>query len=46
MKYAFVLAGDHFDFRAFYIMKNGALFCDVTVTLIRQEKIGNIFFLK
>ena len=31
---------------AFYIMKNGTLLCDVTMTLMRQEKIGNIFFLK
>ena len=27
-------------------MKNGTLLCDVTMTLMRQEKIGNIFFLK
>ena len=34
------------NFHAFYITKNGMLLCDVTMTLIRQEKIGNIFFLK
>ena len=34
------------NFHAFYITKNGTLLCDVTMTLIRQEKIGNIFFLK
>ena len=34
------------DFHAFYITKSGTLLCDVTMTLIRQEKIGNIFFLK
>ena len=34
------------NFHAFYFMKNGTLLCDVTMTLIRQEKIGNIFFLK
>ena len=33
-------------FHAFYIMKNGTLLCDVTMTLTRQEKIGNILFLK
>ena len=31
---------------AFYIMENDTLLCDVTMTLMRQEKIGNIFFLK
>ena len=30
---------------AFYITKNGTLLCDVTMTLIRQGKNGNIFFL-
>ena len=30
----------------FYIMENGTLLCDVTMTLIRQEKNGNTFFLK
>ena len=34
------------NFHAFYITKNGTLLCDVTMTLILQEKIGNIFFLK
>ena len=34
------------NFHAFYFTKNGTLPCDVTMTLIRQEKIGNIFFLK
>ena len=38
------------SFHAFYIMfisrKNGTLLCDVTMTLIGQEKIGNIFFLE
>ena len=34
------------NIHAFYIMKNGTLLCDVTMTLIRQQKIGNIFFLK
>ena len=34
------------NFHAFYITKNGTLLCDVTMTLIRQEKIGNIIFLK
>ena len=34
------------NFHAFYIMENSKLLCDVTMTLIRQEKIGNIFFLK
>ena len=34
------------NFHPFYIMKNGTLLCDVTMTLIRQEKNGNIFFLK
>ena len=34
------------SFHAFYVTKNGMLLCDVTMTLIRQEKIGNIFFLK
>ena len=34
------------NFHAVYIMKNGTSLCDVTMTLIRQEKIGNIFFLK
>ena len=34
------------NIHAFYIMKNGTLLCDVTMTLMRQEKIGNIFFLK
>ena len=34
------------NFHAFYIMKNGTSRYDVTMTLIRQEKIGNIFFLK
>ena len=26
------------NFHAFYITKNGTLLCDVTMTLIRQEK--------
>ena len=34
------------NFHAFYITKNGTLLCDITMTLIRLEKIGNIFFLK
>ena len=34
------------NFHAFYITKNGMLLCDVTMTLIRQEKNGNIFFLE
>ena len=34
------------NFHAFYITHIGALLCDVTMTLIRQEKNGNIFFLK
>ena len=34
------------NFHAIYIMENGTLLCDVTITLIRQDKIGNIFFLK
>ena len=34
------------NFHAFYITKNGTLLCDATMTLIRQEKIGNILFLK
>ena len=34
------------NFHAFYITKNGTLLCDVTMALIRQEKNGNIFFLK
>ena len=34
------------NFHAFYITENGTLLCDFTMTLIRQEKIGNIFFLK
>ena len=34
------------NFHAFYFTKNYTLLCDVTMTLIRHEKIGNIFFLK
>ena len=34
------------NFHAFHITKNSTLLCDVTVTLIRQDKIGNIIFLK
>ena len=34
------------NFHALYITKNDTLLCDVTMTLIRQEKNGNIFFLK
>ena len=34
------------NFLAFYMMKNGTLLCDATMTLMRLEKIGNIFFLK
>ena len=34
------------NFHAFYITNNGTLLCVVTMTLIRQEKIENIFFLK
>ena len=29
-----------------FISRNGTLLCDVTMTLIRQDKIGNIFFRK
>ena len=31
------------NFKVFYVTKNGTFLCDVTMTLIRQEKIGNIF---
>ena len=34
------------NFHAFYIMENGTLLCDVTMTLIRQEKLETSFFLK
>ena len=34
------------NFHAFYITKNGTLLCDVTMTLIRQEKLETSFFLK
>ena len=34
------------NFHAFYITKMVRYFRDVTMKLIRQEKIGNIFFLK
>ena len=41
-EYAFISAGDH----AFYITKNGTLLCDVTMTIIRQEKkMETSFFL-
>ena len=32
-------------FHAFYITKNGTLLCDITTTLIRQEKNRKTFFL-
>ena len=34
------------DFQALNKREMGMSFCDVTVTLKQQEKIGNIFFLK
>ena len=34
------------DINCLIHVKNGTSFCDVTVTLILQEKIGNIVFLK
>ena len=34
------------SFHTFYVTKNGMLLCEVTMTLIRQEKNGNIFFLE
>ena len=33
-------------FLVFYYAKMGTILCDVTLTLKRHEKIGNIFFLK
>ena len=50
-EYALISAGEHHNqfsciLYHVYITKKGMLLCDVTMTLVRQEKIGNIFFLE